>query len=158
MSFEEIYHDYYQRIFRVCMGYVNDHDWAQDLTQETLIAVWQKLSQFRNEAAVGTWIFRIASNNCLRQIERTKRMPRTEMPFQLEDRQEPALEGQVGLLYKYISGLPELDRIIISLELEDVKQAEIATIVGLTESHLRVRIHRIKDKLYKKFKSDGPQF
>jgi RNA polymerase sigma-70 factor (ECF subfamily) len=134
------------------MGYVNDHDWAQDITQETFITVWQKLAQFKMQSAIGTWIFRIASNNCLRQIERQKRMPKAEMPFQLEDRQQPDVEGQVQLLYKYIAELPEIDRIIISLELEDVKQAEIASIVGLTESNIRVKIYRIKEKLYQKFK------
>jgi RNA polymerase sigma-70 factor, ECF subfamily len=155
MLFEEIYHAYYQRIFRVCMGYVNDHDWAQDLTQETFIRVWEKEAQFRNEARIGTWIFRIASNICLRQIERTKKMPKTDLPYQLEDEAVPRTDAQVLLLYKYISELPELDRIIISLELEDVKQAEIAVIAGLTESHVRVRIHRVKEKLYQKFKRDG---
>lgn len=134
------------------MGYVNDHDWAQDITQETFITVWQKLAQFKMESAIGTWIFRIASNNCLRQIERQKRMPMSEMPFQLEDQQQPDVEGQVQLLYKYIAELPEIDRIIISLELEDVKQAEIASIVGLSESNIRVKIYRIKEKLYQKFK------
>jgi len=152
MSFEEIYNTYYSKIFRVCMGYVNDHDWAQDITQETFITVWQKLAQFRNESAIGTWIFRIASNNCLRQIERQKRMPKAEMPFQLEDKQQPNVEGQVQLLYKYITELPEMDRIIISLELEDIKQAEIASIVGLSETNIRVKVHRIKEKLYQKFK------
>lgn len=152
MPFEEIYNTYYSKIFRLCMGYVNDHSWAQDITQETFITVWQKLAQFKMESAIGTWIFRIASNNCLRQIERQKRMPMSEMPFQLEDQQQPDVEGQVQLLYKYIAELPEIDRIIISLELEDVKQAEIASIVGLSESNIRVKIYRIKEKLYQKFK------
>ena len=42
---------------------------------------------------------------------------------------------------------------IISLELEDIKQAEIAEILGLSEANVRVRIHRIKEKLTKKFES-----
>jgi RNA polymerase sigma-70 factor (ECF subfamily) len=48
--------------------------------------------------------------------------------------------------------LKEIDRIIISLELEDMKQADIATIVGISESNVRVKIHRIKEKLTEKFK------
>ena len=46
-----------------------------------------------------------------------------------------------------------MDRIIISLELEDVKQAEIAAVVGLSESNVRVKVHRIKEKLAAKFSS-----
>lgn len=151
MSFEELYEAYYSKIFRLCMGYMNNEDWARDITQETFITVWQKLPQFRNESAVGTWIFRIASNQCLRQIEKQKRLPMAEMPIQLEDKPAGEIEHQVQLLYKYIAELPEIDRIIISLELEDVKQAEIAGIVGLSETNIRVKVHRIKEKLAQKF-------
>lgn len=152
MLFEEIYDAYYSKIFRVCMGYMNDHAWAQDAAQETFITVWRKLPQFRNESAIGTWIFRIASNHCLRQLEKQHKMPRAEMPVQLEDKPPPDIENQVQLLYKCIAGLPEIDRIIISLELEDIKQAEIASIVGLSETNIRVKIYRIKEKLSQKFK------
>ena len=54
-------------------------------------------------------------------------------------------------MYKLIAQLPEMDRIIISLELEEIKQAEIARITGLGESNIRVRIHRIKVKLHQEF-------
>jgi len=153
MTFETIYKTYYRKIFRLCMGYVNDHEWARDITQEAFITVWEKLDQFRNEASIGTWIFRIASNQCLRQIEKQKRMPRSEIPFEIEDQAtaNAETEGKIRLLYQCISELPETDRIIISLELEDVKQAEIAGIVGLSETNIRVRVHRIKEKLSQKF-------
>lgn len=158
MVFEDIYRDYWNRVFRICMGYVNDADWAKDIAQEIFIIIWEKLPTFRNESAIGTWIYRIASNNCLRQIERQKRMPKSELPEQIEDTPEPDKEWQSKLLYKCIAELPETDRIIISLELEDVKQAEIAQITGLSESHVRVKIHRIKEKLTQKFKEYERQY
>lgn len=158
MVFEEIYKTYYERIYRLCMGYVNDYALAQDLVQETFIVVWKQLPKFRNESSIGTWIFRIASNHCLRQIEKEKRLPKTELPIQLKEEETPeSIEPQIKLLYEFISELPEMDRIIISLELEDIKQAEIAKIVGLSEGNIRVKIHRIKEKLTKKFKDHGPQ-
>ncbi|PWN59074.1 RNA polymerase sigma factor [Chryseobacterium viscerum] len=155
MVFEEIYELYWQRIFRLCMGYVNNTDLAQDLAQETFIIVWQQLPKFRNESSVGTWIFRIASNNCLRQIEKEKKFTKTDLPINLEEKKQESIEPQIQLLYQFISELPETDRIIISLELEEVKQAEIAHIVGLSESNIRVKIHRIKEKLTQKFKENG---
>lgn len=155
MVFEEIYELYWQRIFRLCMGYVNDTDLAQDLAQETFIIVWQQLPKFRNESSIGTWIFRIASNNCLRQIEKEKKFSKTDLPINLEEKKQESMEPQIQMLYQFISELPETDRIIISLELEEVKQAEIAHIVGLSESNIRVKIHRIKDKLTQKFKENG---
>lgn len=153
MAFEEIYKTYWSKVFRICMGYVNDHDWAKDIAQETFVTIWQQLPKFRNESAIGTWIFRIASNNCLRQIERQNRMPRSEMPEQIAEVNSHNIEPEVQFLYKCIAELPETDRLIISLELEDVKQAEIARIVGLSESNTRVKIYRIKERLAKKFEN-----
>ena len=154
MEFEQIYKTYWDRIFRLCMGFVNDYDAAQDLAQETFIIVWQKLETFRNESAIGTWIFRIASNNCLRQIEKQKRFPKSELPVHLSEEKQTSFEPQIQFLYKCIAELPETDRIIISLELEDIKQAEIAKIIGLSEANVRVKIHRIKEKLTQKFKEN----
>ena len=151
MEFEEIYNTYNQKIFRLCMSYSNDMDLAKDLTQETFIQVWTNLSKFRNESSIGTWIFRIASNICLRQIERSKKNITSELPFQIEEKQEESNDAQIIFLYKCISELPETDRLIISLVLEEQPQKEIADILGISEGNIRVKIHRIKQLLTKKF-------
>lgn len=155
MGFEEIYSKYSPRIFRVCMGYINDYEQARDLTQETFISVWQNLSSFRNQSQISTWIFRIATNNCLRAIEKSKRISKTELPVNLPDLLEETREEKLTYLYKCIAELEETERIIISLVLEDLPQAEIAAIVGLNNTNTRVKIHRIKEKLSQKFKKNG---
>jgi len=99
MNFEEIYKSYWQKIFRLCMGYVNDYELAQDMAQETFIIVWQQLSKFRNEASISTWIFRIASNNCLRQIEKQNRFPRAVLPLDLVGDNQMNIEPQIQLFY-----------------------------------------------------------
>lgn len=155
MDFDEIYKSYWQKIFRLCMGYVNDFDMAKDLAQETFITVWQQLPKFRNESNIGTWIFRIASNNCLRQMAKEKRVVKTDLTINLKEEIQESIEPKIQLLYQFIAELPEIDRIIISMELEDVKQAEIANIIGLSEANVRVKIHRIKEKLTQKFNEYG---
>ncbi len=151
MTFEEIHKAYWPKIYRQCMGYMNDPDVAKDITQETFIKVWQHLPKFRNESSIDTWIFRIAVNTCLGQIRKDKKMPKSELPKEIFEENPLNNEPQVQFLYKCISELPEIERIIISLELEDLKQKEIAKVVGLSESNVRVKIHRIKEKLTKKF-------
>jgi RNA polymerase sigma-70 factor (ECF subfamily) len=151
MEFDEIYRTFSPKVYRLCMGYVNNTDWAKDLVQETFIAVWQNLAKFRNESSISTWIFRIATNNCLRQLEKEKRFEKTELPVQLEEKIEVKKDDKIDFLYKCISELEETERIIISLVLEDLPQAEIATITGLTDGNVRVKIHRIKEKLTAKF-------
>jgi RNA polymerase sigma-70 factor (ECF subfamily) len=153
IKFEDIYEEFSPKIFRVCMAYINDYEQARDLTQETFIAVWQNLPSFRNESQISTWIFRIATNNCLRAIERSKRIHTTELPTHLHIVQEESQEEKLNFLYSCIAELEETERIIISLVLEELPQAEIASIVGLSEVNTRVKIHRIKDKLSKKFKN-----
>lgn len=155
MDFEDIYKTYWDKIFRLCMGYVNNAELAQDLAQETFIRIWQQLPTFRNESALGTWIFRIASNNCLRQIEKDRRFVKGEFPQHLKEEEPSTLEPQIQLLYQCISSLPDMERVIISLDLEGINQAEIAEIVGLSEGNIRVKIHRIKSKLTEKFKQHG---
>lgn len=155
MDFEAIYHSYWHKVFRLCMGYVGERDLAQDIAQDTFVTVWQKLAMFREESSIGTWIYRIATNQCLRQLEKQKRTTKTELPVNIPVEKTPDIEPQIQLLYKFIAELPEIDRIVISLELEEVKQGEIAQIVGLSESNIRVKIHRIKERLTKRFKEHG---
>jgi RNA polymerase sigma-70 factor (ECF subfamily) len=88
-------------------------------------------------------------------MEKQNRFPKGEMPLDLAEEKPNSIEPQLRFLYKCIAELPETDRIIISLELEEVKQAEIAQIVGLSEANIRVKIHRIKEKLTLKFKENG---
>ena len=137
------------------MAYINDHEQARDLTQETFIAVWQNLSSFRNESQISTWIFRIATNNCLRAIEKKKRITTTGLPLDMPVIHEETKEEKLNFLYSCIAELEETERIIISLVLEDLPQAEIASVVGLSEVNTRVKIHRIKEKLSGKFKQHG---
>lgn len=123
--------------------------------RRTFIAVWQHIPSFRNEANISTWIIKIATNNCLRAIERSKKTETMEVPFDIPYLQQETQEDKLSLLYKCIAELVEIDRIIISLVLEDIAQADIAEIVGLSEVNTRVKIHRIKEKLTNKFKAHG---
>lgn len=152
MVFETIYQTYWNKIFRLCRGYLGDDDWAKDVAQDTFVSVYNNLSGFRHEAAIGTWIYRIAVNHCLRQLEKDRRIQKSDMVTQIPDAPDTRRDDRIELLYKFISELKELDRIIISLELEDVRQAEIASVTGLSETNVRVRIHRIKEQLSQKFK------
>ncbi len=154
-NFEAIYNRYAPQIFRVCMGYTNDAEQAKDLVQETFISVWKNLSSFRQQSQLSTWIFRIATNNCLRALEVAKRMPTAELPFNMAETGEESPQEKLKFLYQCIAELEETERIIISLMLEDLPQAEIAAIVGLSNGNVRVKVHRIKEKLAKQFKLNG---
>lgn len=86
-------------------------------------------------------------------------MPKNELPYEIKDISEKETkieqEKMTDFLYQCISKLPELERIIISLELEEMKQKEIAEIVGISPANVRVKIYRIKEKLTDKFAKYG---
>jgi RNA polymerase sigma-70 factor (ECF subfamily) len=118
--------------------------------QETFMKVWQNLDKFRNQALISTWIYRIAVNTCLSYLRSETRHPTDELTSNIiENKGEEFSEKneQVALLYKCISQLEENERIIITMVLDEVPYAEIAEISGISEGNLRVKIHRIKQKL-----------
>ena len=150
VAFREIFEANSKKIFHLCYGYTGDDDAAHDLLQETFLKVWQKLDKFRNQAMISTWIYRIAVNTCLTYLRSEKRQAKDELTEQLiETKAEEFSEKneQIALLYKCISKLEESERIIITMVLDEVPYTEIAEISGISEGNLRVKIHRIKQKL-----------
>ena len=73
-------------------------------------------------------------------------MIKTELPINLPAVIEETQDEKLAYLYHCIAQLDETDRIIISLVLEDLPQAEIAAVVGVSNGNIRVKIHRIKEK------------
>jgi len=157
MEFTEVYKAFSDKIYRVCLGFVNDSDKAKDLTQETFITVLQNLDLFRKESKISTWIYRIATNKCLREIENDKRVRKADFPSDIEQKiiENDQKEEKLMFLSNCVAELPEIDRIIITLFMEDMPQEEIGEVTGLTHANVRVKVHRIKERLFKKFKEHG---
>ncbi len=150
VAFKKIFEANSKKIYHLCYGYTGDDDAANDLLQETFLKVWQNLDKFRNQAMISTWIYRIAVNTCLTYLRSEKRQAKEELTPELEEtRSEEFSEKneQVALLYKCISKLEESERIIITMVLDEVPYNEIAEISGISEGNLRVKVHRIKQRL-----------
>lgn len=148
--FKEIFDKNSRKVFHLCYGYTGDNDSANDLMQETFIKVWQNLDKFRNQSLISTWIYRIAVNTCLSYLRVEKRQAKDELTDNIiENKQDEVSDKneQVSLLYKCISQLEENERILITMVLDEVPYHEIAQISGISEGNLRVKIHRIKQKL-----------
>ena len=148
-QFTALYKEYAAGIKKLCLGYTGDAVLAQDLLQETFIAVWNNMQKFRADSKWSTWIYRIAVNTCLTQLRKKK-----ETIVDIENSHYVMLpddvntkEQEVQLLYKCISQLPETDRLVITMVLEETPYEEIANITSITENNLRVKIHRIKKQL-----------
>ncbi|MEM8999151.1 MAG: sigma-70 family RNA polymerase sigma factor [Bacteroidota bacterium] len=152
-QFETIYQENYQKVIRLCLGYVNGHQaLAEDLAQEVFLKVWQHLPNFRKEAHISTWIYRITVNTCLLELRKKKFNKGQEVLDNVTsdtDGEPLDHEERMRKMYNCINKLSKENRSIILLELEGIPQKEIAAITGVSHEAIRVRVHRIKNNLTK---------
>lgn len=157
-EFKKILDENKDRIYRICCAYVFDIDERDDLYQEIVINIWKNLDKFEGRSQISTWIYRIAVNTSLLHIRSSGKREKlhTEINENIHnipednDKEEKIKTGSmIEKLYNSIRLLPELDRLIISMVLDDLSYKEIAEITGMNISHVGVKINRIKKVLNK---------
>lgn len=158
LYFKEVYAQSKDKVYRLCLGFVGNKMDADDLYQEVLIKIWQNLSFFRNESSIQTWIYRIATNTALLYVKKRNKTDQKisdlNSDLLIEDKTENTEVSNIKItkLYQAISTLKEMDRIIISLVLEQNSYQEISEVTGLQVSNVGARINRIKKSLTQKMK------
>jgi RNA polymerase sigma-70 factor (ECF subfamily) len=154
-TFTSIFHQYRDKILRLCYSYLDDRNFLEDVFQDILTAIWVGLPDFRQESGYGTWVYRITVNTIFLFNRREKRKPSERISDQMIDRSVAELENKIHQenklerLYREVAKLEEVDRIIIGLYLEGQKYDEIGKILGLSSNYVGVKISRIKDKIRK---------
>ncbi|WP_225986363.1 RNA polymerase sigma factor [Rufibacter sp. LB8] len=143
------------RIFRICRSFAPDPEAAQDLFQETVLQLWKSLPTFRGEAHIRTWVYRVTLNVCLQGRHQYKRQQRQTVHLDSiqfgnvpEVTPDPDQEARLQALHTCIQKLNETDRSLVLLYLEDLPYKEIATVTGLSENHVAVKMKRIREKLF----------
>lgn len=148
--FDALFSRYRDWIYRLCYSYTHSEAQAEDLVQECFSKVWVNLPGFQHRSDYSTWIYRIAANTCLMQLRKEKNNP-VEYREQLQDKASEERtndkEQQSENLYRAIGQLGEMDRLIISMVLEDIPQKQIGDVLGITENNVNVKVHRIKKQL-----------
>ena len=156
LDFQRVYDEFHVRIRRYLVRLGGPGD-ADDLTQETFARVSQALAGFRGEAALSTWIYRIATNVAL---------DRARSPgFRLQARAAepevlatlgtaPAIEQDIAsremsqCVRDYVDQLPADYRTVVVLsELEELPDREIAEILGISLEAAKIRLHRARARL-----------
>ena len=153
-NFSRLIDENKDKIYRICCYYLSNDEDRKDLYQETLLNLWKAFKSFREESAFSTWAFRITVNTALQFISKEKRLKTSRKDISVsdinqEDNPLSTERNEIEILHKSILQLPLIDMIIISLVLEEVPSKDIAKIIGLTDTNVRVRIHRAKNTLKK---------
>jgi RNA polymerase sigma-70 factor (ECF subfamily) len=128
----------------------NDRD---DLFQEIAVQVWRSIPNFKGDAAVTTWIYRITINTAIAWSRKEKkhqegRQSLIESEHLLKDANQP--DSRLDWLYEQISQLNEVDRTLTLLLLDGFSYKEMSKIIGISESNVGVKINRIKKVLITK--------
>jgi RNA polymerase sigma-70 factor (ECF subfamily) len=148
--FEALHKQHQSMVLHLCRGFAKgDRDQAQDLCQEVFVNAWHALAGFRSESSEKTWIYRITVNTCLMWIRKEKKKSFTQRADEATESIAERFEDhdRVETLYRAIGQLEEVDRLIIMMVLDELEYEEISRVVGITENNLRVRVHRIKQRL-----------
>ena len=159
-AFERRYLDLVERnrarLGRICRAWSRTAADAEDLRAEILLQLWRALPGFDGRSSVDTWLYRVALNTAMlagrgrgRRTDGQARLERETPPPAVDPDAEGRLDTdrRLARLGEAIRALPAADRALITLQLEEAPYAQIAEVLGMSESNVGVRPHRIKTRL-----------
>ena len=146
-------------LFKISHSYCRNRNDREDLMQEIIYQLWKSGHEFDANRKFSTWMYRIALNVAISFYRKERRsglniaLGADLHLMELEDRPDGngAIEEKIDLLQQFISELGELDRALMILYLEEKSYAEIAEILGITETNVATKLSRIKGKLKQQF-------
>jgi RNA polymerase sigma-70 factor (ECF subfamily) len=164
-AFSRLKQKYHDAIFNLIYRMIWEKDEVEDLTQEAFIKAFASLSTFNNEYAFSTWLYKIATNNCIDYIRKKKlqtfsidkpiESKESDFSFELPDSTYEPDKAMISsqrkkLLEDAINSLPPKYRqVIVMRHQEDLEYQEIAQILKLPLGTVKAHIFRAREMLYK---------
>jgi RNA polymerase sigma-70 factor (ECF subfamily) len=151
-AFRTLYDMNVDRIYRLAYRMAGEDDLAMDFTQEAFVRAWNRLDQFRGDAAFSTWLHSITVSvalNGLRKVDRHRKRERS-----LEDAAPVAASNPIAepgvreRIQEAVDALPEIYRTVFLMhDLEGFNHGEIADALGVAEGTSKARLSRARAKL-----------
>ncbi len=169
-AFRELVAEYSKKVFNTALGILQNAEDAEDISQEVFIEVFHSIGQFKGDAKLATWIYRITvtkSLEFLRKKNRLKRfafvqnifgkesiLPEKDNPHFYHPGVQLENKERASILFKAIDQLPENQKSAFVLhKLEDLSYVEIAEVMKVSLSSIESLMFRAKQNL-KKLLSD----
>lgn len=155
-AFEELYRAHAGRLYSVACRMLGNTADAEDLLQEIFLAAHRKLDSFRGDSALGTWLYRLATNQCLDYL-RSRAARSNQLTGALDD--EPGLAdpssralGERAVtrmdLERAVAQLPEGCRAAFVLhDVEGLEHREVAEVLGIAEGTSKSQVHKARLRL-----------
>ena len=149
------------KVFRLCVGFLHNKEDAEDIAQEVFIEVFRSADKFRGESKLSTWLYRIAVNKCLTELQKRKTkniFTSVQSIFGLIEplnKQEPHRQleqkEQMHVITKAIDNLPENQKIAYTLaKYDDLSYQQIAEVMNISLPSVESLMFRAKNNLQKK--------
>jgi len=154
-GFNMLVRTYQQRVYWLVRKMVIDHDDSDDITQEVFIKIHKAIDNFREDSQLYTWIYRIATNECLSFLNKKKRrffLPIEDVSGELSSRIDtaPDITGDEiqKKLQKAILTLPDKQRLVFNMKyFEDLPYEDIAEITNTSVGALKASFHHAVKKI-----------
>jgi RNA polymerase sigma-70 factor (ECF subfamily) len=141
-------------LFKVVRAYAYTAEDQDDLFQEIALQVWHSIPHYRGDAAVTTWLYKIAFYAALAWVRKEKKHRTGKQSIDGVEHiltvRTSAKDSRLQWLYEQIADLSPVDRSLMLLLLDGFSYKEMAAILGISESNVGVKINRIKGRLASK--------
>lgn len=143
-------------VIQVARAYTLTDDERQDLAQEILLQAWQSVPKFRGKSSPATWFYRVALHTAMNwhrkdRPRRTHQQPLLEVQAVASESADSCEQVQqretVEQLYDAIHQLPKTDVALVLLYLDEMSYREMASVLGISESNVGVKLNRAKQAL-----------
>ncbi len=163
-AFEELVTLYKDKIYNTALGFVQNQEDAEEVTQDVFVKAYQNIKEFKGESKLGTWLYRIAVTQAFDLLRKKKRQKRSGSFASLFNKKEEQIElahfyhpgvaaeqkEMAAILFKAISQLPEQQQAVFLLQkLEGLSQQDVAEVMKTTTSAVESLLHRAKANLRK---------
>lgn len=149
-QYEDIWKQYGGSLARLASSYEDVPHAREDLLQEIQLALWKALPTFRGDCSMRTFVYRIAHNRALTHVWRRRTQAQSSAELTELDDPRPGPESSAisnanySSLLHAIRKLPIAYRQVVTMALEELPQAEIAVVLGITENNVAVRLNRAR--------------
>lgn len=145
-------------LHKFCRIYTDNADDYEELFQQMMIQIWRSMENFRGDAKVSTFIYRICINTALSNRAKLNRSKKKFVPLDgkvfIQPEEDKTQDEQLNKLYAAIRELKTVDRAIIGLYLEERTYDEIAEILGISKTNVATRLMRLKRKIIERFNNE----
>jgi len=157
--FEKLYERYSEKVYHKCLSFVKDIAKAEDLTHDIFLKLIFKLGTFKEDAKFSTWLYSITYNHCMDQLRSSKKRGEIlqEEPLDIPDDIDlnTIFEGDDVQAQNLKTALDQLTvdekGVLFMKYMDDLSIRDIADIFNVTESAIKMRLLRSREKLRKKY-------